>query len=128
MVTEVTTDGYPSTIGVLEKDDESVITFDPNISSGAAISIRWESFEPGHRFRIQAAVQCDGEGYQAFSPTLPGAATQGDSVEEAVKNLDEAASGCLASYIKAGKPIPWAKPLIDEEGEYELLEWLDVDV
>ena len=45
-------------------------------------------------------------GYHAFCPTLPGCHSQGETLEEAKKNIQEAIQCHLESLIKDGEPLP----------------------
>lgn len=45
-------------------------------------------------------------GYHAFSPTLKGCHSQGDSFEEAVENITEAIELYLESLLEDNKVIP----------------------
>ncbi len=45
-------------------------------------------------------------GYTVSVPALPGCFTQGDTIEEAVKNAEEAITCYLESLLKDGEPIP----------------------
>ena len=38
-------------------------------------------------------------GYRAEVPAIPGCATQGDTLEELMKNLHEAVEGCLQARV-----------------------------
>lgn len=51
-------------------------------------------------------IQKDGKYYHGFVPSLPGCHTQGDTIEETKKNLEEAIEGCLMSLKKHNEPIP----------------------
>ena len=42
-------------------------------------------------------------GYWAEVPAIPGCATQGDTMEELIKNLREAVEGCLSVDIKPAR-------------------------
>ena len=47
--------------------------------------------------KIQAIVhKADEGGYWAEVPSIPGCATQGDTMEELMNNLREAITGCLS--------------------------------
>ena len=46
-------------------------------------------------------------GYVAQVRELPGANSQGDTIEEAVINVCEALTGVLEVYLEDG-PVPWA--------------------
>ena len=39
-------------------------------------------------------------GYWAAVPSIPGCATQGDSIEELLKNVHEAVEGCLSVDVR----------------------------
>ena len=43
-------------------------------------------------------------GFWAEVPAIPGGATQGDTMDELMRNLHEAIEGCLAVAIAAPKP------------------------
>jgi predicted RNase H-like HicB family nuclease len=45
-------------------------------------------------------------GYVAVVPTLPGCVSQGDSREEALANIREAAELYIEDCIEAGDPVP----------------------
>ena len=47
-------------------------------------------------FKIIVHKEADG-GYWAEVPVIPGCASQGDTLEELVKNVKEAIRGCLAA-------------------------------
>lgn len=42
-------------------------------------------------------------GYWAEVPAIPGCATQGDTLEELMKNVQEAIEGCLSVEVKEPK-------------------------
>ena len=55
--------------------------------------------------KIRAIIhEAEEGGYWAEVPSIPGCATQGDSMEELLSNLREAVEGCLA--IEVAPPIP----------------------
>jgi len=43
-------------------------------------------------------------GFWAEVPAIPGCATQGDTMDELMRNLHEAIEGCLAVDVAAPKP------------------------
>ncbi len=63
------------------------------------------------KYRIQIEQDEDGK-FIASCPTLPGCWSQGDTRDEAVKNIGDAIAGYLESLRKNGDPIP---PPISEE-------------
>lgn len=42
-------------------------------------------------------------GYRAEVPAIPGCATQGDTVEELIKNVQEALEGCFSVEVEQPK-------------------------
>lgn len=50
-------------------------------------------------------------GYHAYCPSIPGCHSQGDNLEEAAKNIQEAIIGILKTLKEKGWPIP--KPDIE---------------
>lgn len=51
-------------------------------------------------------------GYWAEVPAIPGCATQGDTLEELMKNVEEAVEGCLS--VEVEKPKQTAKDKVLE--------------
>jgi len=50
-------------------------------------------------------------GYWAEVPAIPGCATQGDTLEELMKNVQEAVEGCLSVEVGELQPTDKAKVL-----------------
>ncbi|MBM3924555.1 MAG: type II toxin-antitoxin system HicB family antitoxin [SAR202 cluster bacterium] len=50
--------------------------------------------------------EADEGGYWVKIPALPGCVTQGETVEEALKNAEEAVQGYILSLKERGLPIP----------------------
>jgi len=48
----------------------------------------------------------DDGGYVAECPAIPGWISEGDTVEEALVNIREAAEECLESLAERGEPLP----------------------
>ena len=72
------------------------------------------SFEPGqvipiHECPVYLVAEEDG-GFSASVATLPGCHSQGDSEEEALRNIIEALEGVLEAYHAREMPVPWRKP------------------
>lgn len=57
------------------------------------------------KFRIHIDQDEDGK-FVATCPTLPGCVSQGDTREEAKRNIADAMQGYLDSLAKHGDPIP----------------------
>ncbi len=58
-----------------------------------------------HQFTVILEPEEDG-GYHAFCPLLKGCHTQGDTLEEAFANIEEAIGLYLDSLIAHGAPVP----------------------
>jgi antitoxin HicB len=63
------------------------------------------------KFRIFIEQDEDGR-FVASCPTLPGCWSQGDTREEAMRQMTDAVQGYLASLKKHGDPIP--APITEE--------------
>lgn len=46
-------------------------------------------------------------GYSAIALRLPGVVSQGESVEDALKNVSEAFAAAVGVYLEEGGRIPW---------------------
>lgn len=51
-------------------------------------------------------IEKDKDGYYAFCPELQGCYTQGDTYEEALKNIKEAVQLHIEDRLEAGEEIP----------------------
>ena len=51
-------------------------------------------------------LEPDGDGFHAFCPALPGCHTCGDTLEEAMRNIREAAKAYCQSLRKDGEALP----------------------
>ena len=56
-----------------------------------------------YRVRIEPGTDC---GYIASFPALPGCHTQGNSIEEALINAEDALGVYVASLLADGEPVP----------------------
>jgi len=57
------------------------------------------------RYTVILQRESDG-GYVAIVPSLPGCASQGDTREEALKNIEEAAELYIEDVQAVGDPLP----------------------
>lgn len=65
-------------------------------------------------------------GYSIIAARLPGAASQGETVEKAIESFKEAFQGLVECYRDEGREIPW----LDEEAETPqgaIEKWILVD-
>lgn len=47
-------------------------------------------------------------GYSVYARNLPGVASQGDTLDEAIENIKQAFAGAVATYESEGMEIPWS--------------------
>jgi len=52
-------------------------------------------------------------GYTAYAPSLPGCFSEGDTYEEALKNIKEAIKGWIDVSMKFGDEIPPSDVIVD---------------
>jgi predicted RNase H-like HicB family nuclease len=45
-------------------------------------------------------------GYHVFCPVLPGCHTQGETIDEGIRNIREAIQLCIDSLVEDGLPVP----------------------
>ena len=70
--------------------------------------LRGKKGEPMTRYRVPVYFQPEPDGsYSVFAANLPGCASQGDTREEAERNIAEALVGVLRTYHERGEPVPW---------------------
>jgi len=67
-------------------------------------------------------------GYSAIVPTLPGAASQGETQEEALANIQEAFQGVVAEYLGRGEEIPWRREITRPKPHGTIEKWILVNV
>lgn len=92
-----------------------------------ANSAGWRKPDPvEYRCEIRLCPEPEG-GYSVYVPELPGVVSEGETAEEAVRNIAEALRGSLRTYRQERQPIPWRKdagPLQDDESRF----WIAVNV
>ena len=58
------------------------------------------------KFRVIVEPDVEEGGYVVSCPSLPGCHSQGDTIEEALANIQEAIAGYVESLKKHGEPVP----------------------
>lgn len=58
------------------------------------------------RFKVVLEWDEESGGYTVTVPALPGCITEGDTLEEALRNAEEAITGYLEALKIQGRPIP----------------------
>jgi predicted RNase H-like HicB family nuclease len=92
------------------------------------VLIVWRKFEPRARYRVLGVVERTDNTYTAYCAQLPGAASEGASVDSALESLREAIAGCIESYGADGEEIPWSDEAETEGDAVVLKRWITVDV
>ena len=87
----------------------------------------WESIkENTFECRVLVCPEDDG-GFSALALRLPGVVSQGDTIDDALKNIAEAFRGAVLEYQNQGKSIPWSDRDVDRpKGSFE--RWILVNV
>jgi len=60
-------------------------------------------------YRVAAVIERDEEGYYAFCPELQGCYTQGETYEEALRNIEDAVRLHIEDRLANGEEIPLTK-------------------
>ena len=58
------------------------------------------------RYRLSVVVEKDADGYFVFCPELQGCYSQGDTYEEALKNIEDAVRLHIEDRLENGEDIP----------------------
>lgn len=79
-------------------------------------------------FECRVLLCPEGEGgYSAHALRLPGVASQGSTIGEALENIKEAFRGAIAVYQEENGQIPWEQVTMDRPAG-SLERWVLVDV
>lgn len=62
------------------------------------------------KYTVILTPDAEDGGYTAECPVLPGCISEGDTVEEALNNIQEAIAGCLES-LPGLLSVPMSKPI-----------------
>lgn len=93
-------------------------------ANGSRCEPKWRVYNDGRTFELKVFVFSEAEGgFSVVAARLPGLASQGETVEEALGNIVEAASILFEEY---GDDIPW----VDEESPEDVAameKWVLVD-
>jgi antitoxin HicB len=78
-----------------------------------------------HVYRVPLVLTPQPEGgYTVTSPTLPGLVTEGDSLEQALENVEDALRATLELYEDTGRPLPSGLVQDPEAGAIQFDLWL----
>lgn len=82
--------------------------------------------------RYPLIIHYDNIAYGVTVPDIPGCISAGDTLDEAIKNVEEAIDGHLTILAEDGANIPVAKPLDDycllAKNEDAILSVIDIDI
>jgi len=85
---------------------------------------RWTRYTKRHyECRVYLCREETG-GFSAYLPTLPGVVSEGDTQDEALRNIEEACRGTLKAYGDAGEKVPWAQETEDRPADAKELRIL----
>jgi len=75
-----------------------------------------------YRFTVRPLTEDEGGGYLVEFPDLPGCMSDGETVEEAIANAEDAKRCWIAAMKEAGRPIPppSAEPAEGYSGKWQL--------
>ncbi|WP_447978227.1 type II toxin-antitoxin system HicB family antitoxin [Candidatus Nitrospira bockiana] len=76
-----------------------------------------------YTFEIVVEKEQEDGGYLAYSPTLPGCASSGNTIEEAKRNIREAIQQHIQSVLAHGQPIPQNDKLVHVEELTVAVPW-----
>ena len=68
-----------------------------------------------YSFEIIIEKEADGEGYLAYSPSLPGCFSNGRTIEEAKRNIREAVELHITSLLAHQQPVPQRENMVHVE-------------
>jgi antitoxin HicB len=89
-----------------------------DLAIGVAGITNWSTFEHEERHRCRVLIVPEAEGgYSVFAADLPGVASQGETIEEAKSNIEDALTEAISCYRQAGEEIPWGDAGIQKMNE-----------
>jgi predicted RNase H-like HicB family nuclease len=68
-----------------------------------------------YSFEVVIEKEGDDDGYFAWSPSLPGCFSNGQTVEDAKRNMREAVTQHVRALLALGEPIPQNERLVHVE-------------
>jgi predicted RNase H-like HicB family nuclease len=89
--------------------------------------VTWHVFDTTtYECRVLLCPETNG-GYSAHALRLPGVVSQGETIEEALRNIEDAFRGAIAVYREENQAIPWERIEIERTIGCEE-RWILVDV
>jgi predicted RNase H-like HicB family nuclease len=100
---------------------------DRNLVLAGTAVVKVAAFEmsrPPYRCEIRLHAELD-DGYSAYAAQLPGVVSEGETREQAIRNVTEALDAALRTYGEARQPIPWRTP-VEPLAEGEIQTWIKI--
>lgn len=106
------------------KDSPQVVEWVPEADQKA---IEWKDLsESGSTYTCAVRIAQEAGVFSVYAPRLPGTASQGATLEEAIENIKEALLGVIQIHEESGNPIPWLPPARDPIQQGEIERWITV--
>lgn len=94
----------------------------------SAKKIEWQPIVEGKQYSLPLILTPEDDGgYSVECPFLPGAVSQGDTIDETISNAQEAIRLLIETYLAENMMIPWRNDRIAKLENQEL-KWVIVDV
>jgi len=77
--------------------------------------------------RVWLTPEEDG-GFSVEAVSVPGVASQGETIEEAIENIKDAFTAAIETYNDSGMDIPWTQDLPEERPANVIERWILVNV
>lgn len=103
-----------------------------NIRLGVGISLglmeaEWRNYTTRLRIEVRLIPEDEG-GFSVYAVRLPGACSQGETVAEAIANIQDAVAGLIEQYEADGVKIPWLPDAeTPEPSSEEIRRWIAID-
>lgn len=90
--------------------------------------LHWRTLDEGKQYSLPLVLTPEDDGgYSVVCPFLPGAVSQGDTIDETISNAKEALGLLIETYQTENMKIPWRHDRITLV-EKQIKEWIIVDV
>jgi predicted RNase H-like HicB family nuclease len=111
---------------VRPKDRDDVLVAEESVDSQADRQLVQWLVHQGNVYEVEIRV-CpeDDGGFSVHVPTLPGVVSEGETEEDAEKNVREALLALIESYRKDQEAIPWERTSAPPEPG-EIVRWIVV--
>ncbi|MFQ5804842.1 MAG: type II toxin-antitoxin system HicB family antitoxin [Phycisphaerae bacterium] len=108
-----------------EDRDDVLVGEEPVDSQADREVVQWSMYQGNvYEVEIRVCPEDDG-GFSVYVPTLPGVVSEGETEEDAEKNIREALLAVIESYRKDQESIPWERVSAPPEPG-EIARWIVV--